>query len=89
MVGFIVLIPIALFAVDVVALMSTAQTNEQWAETAARAGRLLQLREHGPNCRKKLTEALCPFQHNPLSRVRKNHLRSNQWSGNRGHRDAN
>ncbi len=37
MVGFIVLIPIALFAVDVVALMSTAQTNEQWAETAARA----------------------------------------------------
>ncbi|CAN5237258.1 hypothetical protein BH11CYA1_BH11CYA1_42360 [soil metagenome] len=37
MVGFIVLIPIALFAVDVVAVMSTAQTNEQWAETAARA----------------------------------------------------
>jgi hypothetical protein len=37
MVGFIVIIPIALFAVDVVALMSTAQTNEQWAETAARA----------------------------------------------------
>lgn len=37
MVGFIVLIPIALFAVDVVALLSTAQSNEQWAETAARA----------------------------------------------------
>lgn len=37
MFGFIILIPIGLAAVDVVTLMSATQTNEQWAETAARA----------------------------------------------------
>ncbi len=37
MFGFVILIPIGLAAVDVVTLMSATQTNEQWAETAARA----------------------------------------------------
>lgn len=37
MIGFMVLIPIGLAAVNVVCLISTSQTNEQWAEIAARA----------------------------------------------------
>lgn len=37
MLGFIVLIPIGLAAVNVVTLISTSQNNEQWAEIAARA----------------------------------------------------
>lgn len=37
MIGFIVLIPIGLAAVNVVCLVSTTQTNEQMAELAARA----------------------------------------------------
>lgn len=37
MIGFMVLIPIGLAAVNVVCLVSTSQTNEQWAEIAARA----------------------------------------------------
>lgn len=37
LVGFIVLIPIGLFSVNVVALVTTSQGNEQLAEAAARA----------------------------------------------------
>lgn len=37
MVGFIILIPIGLAAVDLVTLISCSQNNEQWAELAARA----------------------------------------------------
>ncbi len=37
MIGFMVLIPIGLAAVNVVTLVSTSQNNEQWAEIAARA----------------------------------------------------
>ena len=37
MAGFIILIPIGLAAIDVVTLVSTAQTNEQWANNAARS----------------------------------------------------
>ncbi len=37
MIGFVVLIPIGLAAVNVVTLVSTSQNNEQWAEIAARA----------------------------------------------------
>jgi Flp pilus assembly protein TadG len=37
MIGFMVLIPIGLAAVNVVCLVSSSQTNEQWAEIAARA----------------------------------------------------
>lgn len=36
-VGFIVIIPIGLAAVDIVSLIATSQTNEQAAEQAARA----------------------------------------------------
>jgi len=37
MIGFMVLIPIGLASVNVVCLVSTSQSNEQWAEIAARA----------------------------------------------------
>ncbi|MDZ4836749.1 MAG: hypothetical protein SGJ27_23460 [Candidatus Melainabacteria bacterium] len=37
MIGFMILIPIGLAAFNVVVLVSTSQTNEQWAEIAARA----------------------------------------------------
>jgi hypothetical protein len=37
LIGFVVLIPIGLASVNLVTLISTTQTNEQWAETAARA----------------------------------------------------
>ncbi len=37
LVGFIVLIPIGLFSINVVALVTTSQNNEQLAESAARA----------------------------------------------------
>lgn len=40
MIGFMVLIPIGLAAINVVALVSTTQNNEQWAEQAARAAAL-------------------------------------------------
>lgn len=35
--GFIVIIPLGLMAVNLVAVVSTSQSNEQWAELAARA----------------------------------------------------
>jgi Flp pilus assembly protein TadG len=37
MAGFIIIIPIGLAAIDIVILLSTSQTNEQWAEMAAKA----------------------------------------------------
>lgn len=37
MVGFIIIIPIGLAAIDIVILLSTSQSNEQWAEMAAKA----------------------------------------------------
>lgn len=37
LIGFIVLIPIGLFSINVVALVTTSQGNEQLAESAARA----------------------------------------------------
>lgn len=37
LIGFVILIPIGLASVNLVTLLSTTQTNEQWAETAARA----------------------------------------------------
>ncbi|MBX9691940.1 MAG: hypothetical protein K2Z81_06110 [Cyanobacteria bacterium] len=40
MAGFMVLIPIGLAAIDIAVLVATSQTNEEWAESAARiAGR--------------------------------------------------
>ena len=35
--GFAVIIPLGLMAVDLVTVLSTSQSNEQWAEMAARA----------------------------------------------------
>lgn len=35
--GFIVIVPLGLMAVNLVAVVSTSQSNEQWAELAARA----------------------------------------------------
>lgn len=37
MVGFIIIIPIGLAAIDIVILLSTSQSNEQWAEVASKA----------------------------------------------------
>lgn len=37
MIGFLVLIPIGLLVVDLVTVLSATQTNEQWADSAARA----------------------------------------------------
>ncbi len=37
MIGFLILIPIGLIAVNLVTLISCSQSNEQWAELAARA----------------------------------------------------
>ncbi len=40
MAGFIILIPIGLAAIDIATLVATSQTNDEWAESAARiAGR--------------------------------------------------
>ncbi len=36
-IGFIILIPIGLVAIDIVTLFSASQNNEQWSEMAARA----------------------------------------------------
>lgn len=37
MVGFIIIVPIGLAAIDIVILLSTSQSNEQWAEMAAKS----------------------------------------------------
>ena len=37
LVGLAIMIPLALFAIDVVALINSSHMNEEWAETAAKA----------------------------------------------------
>lgn len=37
LVGLAILIPLALFAIDIVALVNSSHMNEEWAETAAKA----------------------------------------------------
>lgn len=63
LVGFIVLIPIGLAAVNVVCLISTTQNNEQWAETAARAAAL---RVDKASATKAATEALTDCERNTI-----------------------
>jgi hypothetical protein len=63
MVGFIVLIPIGLAAVNVVCLVSTTQSNEQWAEIAARAAAT---RMDKSSATKAATDALSDFERNSM-----------------------
>lgn len=63
MIGFMVLIPIGLAAVNVVCLVSTSQTNEQWAEIAARAAAT---RMDQASALKAATEALSDLERNQI-----------------------
>lgn len=63
LVGFMVLIPIGLAAVNVVCLISTSQNNEQWAETAARAAAL---RIDKASATKAATDALSDCESNSI-----------------------
>jgi Flp pilus assembly protein TadG len=63
MIGFMVLIPIGLAAVNVVCLVSTSQTNEQWAEIAARAAAT---RTDQGSAMKAATEALSDLERNQI-----------------------
>ncbi|MBX3074536.1 hypothetical protein KF913_11445 [Candidatus Obscuribacterales bacterium] len=63
LVGFMVLIPIGLAAVNVVCLISTSQNNEQWAETAARAAAL---RIDKSSATKAASDALSDCEHNSI-----------------------
>lgn len=58
-----VLIPIGLASVNVVCLISTSQSNEQWAETAARAA---SLRPDEGTAAKAATEALTDCERNSI-----------------------
>lgn len=63
MIGFMVLIPIGLASVNVVCLVSTTQSNEQWAEIAARAA---STRSSQGAARKAAEEALMDCERNSI-----------------------
>jgi len=79
MFGFVILIPIGLAAVDVVTLMSATQTNEQWAETAARAAGSCTCENMGSTMAKKSLTRFVPT--NIISSIEMEKIKFDEQAG--------